>query len=396
MKLRNNYLTSLRLSLLVFVLLGIYGCGGSGGDGDAAVATVPATTTPTASAATITSYLVDGPVGGVNYACTPSGRSGVTLSTGAFTCLAGDTAAFSLKVGSSTIAFGSVAVSSTSGVSVPVSVLPNGLQVASILVALNQGTTTNIDVSGLTIPATTVADINSYISSGGTLPAGKTSDDQFLASVQSQTTGGASKFVNPVTGSGDTFKQNVVLPHLQDTLASISASNPALPSSTKTTKLSGSILISGSSTLPSVTGCTTQTWTAGGGGIVNAVVDGNIQVPGTYPITFTFTNYKQTASISSVTCQSNGVSTTIPAVTAPPSTTPSVVGTDLITVTPAFSGNTLSLSKVVPPAGCTGGTFTGTDVGLSNPLITMTSTFTCTVEGAKFPLTQTMKLVGAF
>ncbi|MHB8667264.1 MAG: hypothetical protein ACYC7B_07070 [Burkholderiales bacterium] len=387
-----------RFGLLAIALLGLYGCGGGGyGGGSSSAPAYTAPSTTTSSASTITSYLVDGPAKGLSYACSPSGLSGLTSSTGSFTCQTGDTVAFSLNVGASTIAFGSVAVPGTSGVSVPVTMFANGLQVAEVLQALNHGSSTDIDVSGLTIPAAVVAEINSYISSGGTLPPGQSSDDQFLASIQSQTTGATTSFVTPVTGSGDTFRQNTVLPNLQTTVTAISATNPApMLTSNSTTKLSGTILVSGSGTIPATGGCTSATWSASGGGILNATVNGNIQKAGVYPVSFSSPGFQETISVSSMTCTSGTVTTTIPASTTT-SSVPPFAANDTITVTAAFSGNALALaSNSAPPAGCTGGAVTGTDVGASNPLITMSTAVTCAAQSASFTVSATAKLVGAW
>lgn len=382
-----------KTSILIVAILSAFavvlaGCGGGGGGG-----TTPTTGNPPAS--TITSYLVDEPVNGLTYVCAPSNLSGVTTSTGRFDCQTGDTAAFSLKVGSATINFGSVTVPSTSGVSVPVTMFPNGLQVAAILQALNHGSVTNIDVSGLSIPASVVADINSYISSNGTLPAGQSSDDQFLSSIQNQTSGATPSFVNLVTGSGKTFQQNVVLPNLQATIIKISATNPPAPVVNNTTKLNGTMLVTGSAT-SSADGCTDLIVTYRGGGILNAIVNGNIQQPGSYPVTFSSSNFEATTTRSSVTCTSGGVTTTIPGSTKK-SSEPPLNETNTIIVTPAFSGNTLTFAiNGNPPAGCSGGQLTGTDVGLSNPLITLTKTVNCTEQGATATVTLTAKLVGAW
>lgn len=397
----NNTPKKLCFALLTIVLLGAYGCGGGGGYGGGSSASMyPSPSPSAASSSTITSFLVDGPTKGLTYACSPSGLSGVTSSTGSFTCQTGDTAAFSLNVSLGTITLGSVAVPSTSGVSVPVTMFANGLQIAEILQALNHGSGTNIDVSGLTIPAATVAEINSYISSGGTLPTGQSSDDQFLASVQGQTSGATPSFISPVTGTAKTFQQNMVLPNLQTTIAAISATNPAPPVSasgtTSTTKLSGTVLVSGSGIVPGVAGCTDATWTAGGGGILNATVSGNIQTAGTYPVTFASPGFEVTTSLSSITCTSGNVTTTVPASTTV-SNVPPFGQSSTITVAPAFSGNSLSLAdNSTPPAGCTGGSITGNDIGASNPLITLSTTLACTVQGSSLTATATAKLVGAW
>ena len=203
------------------------GVGGGGGGGGGATS--------------ITGYFVDGPVKGISYACSPSGLSGVTSATGSFTCQTGDTVTLRLTVGTSTLTLGSVAVPSVSGASIPVTMLANGLQAAEILQALNHGSMNAMDVSAVSIPPAVAAQIDSYISSGGTLPSGQSSDDQFLAYIQSQSTAGAA-FVNPVTGTAKTFQETIVLPHVQDTIVAISATNPTMRIANNTSKLSGTIL----------------------------------------------------------------------------------------------------------------------------------------------------------
>lgn len=386
------------------LLLALAACGGGGGSGDssstsAATSDSSSTTggSSTTTSTTVVGYLVDGPVKGVSYTCNPSGLNGTTSATGAFTCNSGDTVTFTLSVGGSSISLGSVAVPNSTGTSVPVTMLANGLQVAEILQALNHGTTTDMDVSGLTIPASVVAEINSYISSGGATLSGQASDDQFLAYVQGQISGVTTR-TTPVTGSGTTFRENTVLPNLQTTLIGISSTNPAFIVKNNTSKLSGSILVTGSGSVTPVSGCTTPTWTATGGGIVNAVVAGDIQTPGTYDMTINVGSFRQVIYISGFSCTSGNITTSVPAQTVTSTASP-FADTGQITVAKAFSGNTLTMpnSGVTPPAGCTGGgDLSGSDVGLSNPLITLTSTLSCDFSGAKFTITETAKLVGAW
>jgi hypothetical protein len=368
------------------------GCGGGGGGSSAA-----APASPPAAATTITATFVDGPTKGLSYACAPSGLSGVTTSTGGFTCQAGDSVAFSLNAGPTPIVLGSVAVPATSGTSVPVTLLANGLQVAEILQALNHGTSTDIDVSGLSIPSSVAAEINAYLSSGGTLPAGQPSDDQFLAYVQAQAPA-STPFVSPVSGSGKTFQQNTVLPNLQTMIAGISATNPAPVVTNDTTKLNGTIVVSGSGTIPAVAGCTAGTWTTSGGGILDATVQGNLQDAGTYAATFSSPGFLQTTTVSSITCTAGGVTTTLQGQSID-SQVPPFGGSGTVTVTAAFGGTTLTIpnSNYTPPAGCSGGdVIAGSDVGLSNPLVTLSTAVSCSVSGATLTIDSTAKLVGAW
>ncbi len=380
--------TKVILNALLVVLSGVslISCGGGGGGGGGG------------DGSTITSYLA-GPAQGISYVCNPSGLAGVTSSTGSFTCRTGETASLSLVVGSSTINLGSIAVPTISGVSIPVTVLANGLQVADILQALNHGSMAAIDVGGLTMPTAAAAQINAYIASGGTLPSGQGSDDQFLAYIQSQTTGG-SPFVNAVTGSGKTFQQNVVLPQLQATLNAIGATNPTLPILNNTTRLSGTILYTGSLTVPGTNGCTDILVTVRGGSILNVTVSGNVQNPGTYQAILSAPAMTATAYFSEYTCTIGNQQYPYPATTlsAP---TQSYSGANTITVTPVFGGNNISIPMGLPTGtgyDCSGqDSLSGTDVGLANPMMTLSQTISCAAQGLPpITLTATAKLVGAW
>jgi hypothetical protein len=370
---------------------GTSGSGSSGGSGGSSTGAGPS------ASSTLTNYLVDGPTKGLSYACSPSGLSGVTGSDGAFICNAADTATFSLNAGNAVIALGSIAVPAGGHVYVPVTMLPNGLQVAEILQALNHGSATDLDVGGVSLPAAVVTQINAYIASGGTLPAGQPSDDAFLASVQSQVTAGAA-LVNAVHGTGTSFRDGTVLPHLASTIVGVSANNPPPVVAGGVTKLSGTIVVSGSGTVPGVAGCTDLTWSANGGGIVNATVDGDIQTAGAYPVSFASPGFRETIATSDVTCTSGGLTTTVPGSTTTYSVSP-FDGNGQITVTAGSAGNALSLvtSGYTPPEGCNGGgVVSGTDVGRSNPLITLSTAVNCSIGSATASVSATAKLVGAW
>lgn len=374
-------------------------CGGGGGGGTTTSAGGGGSTTTTAPA-TMTAFLVDGPAKGVSYACAPSGTAGVTGADGAFTCAQADTSvSFSLVAGGGTINLGSVSMPTAAGTSVPVSALQVGttnvgLKAAEILQALNHGTDAAMDVSGLTLPGAAVTDINSYIASAGTLPAGQVSDDQFLASVQSRATGGTS-FTHPVTGTASTFMQTVVVPHLQATVVAISQTNPApVLRSDSTTHLSGTIVTTGSGTIPATANCSQGTWSTSGGGILNAVVKGNIQQPGTYAVNFYSPGFQQTTTFSAIQCTTSTGTVVIPGSTQS-SQVPPVNGTDNVTVSAGFGGTNLSLGSAQVPAGCTGGQVTGTNVGASNPLITLSVAVSCATAAGNFSVQGTAKLVGA-
>ena len=367
--------------------LTLVSCGGGGGSSTSSVA-------PTAVTATaVTGYLVDGPVLGITYACSPSGKSGITDGVGTFSCAAGDTATFTLAAGNGTINLGSVPMPATSGVSVPVTMLANGLQVAEILHALNHGSTNNMDVSGLQVSKAAVAAINAYIASGGTQLNGLASDDQFMAWVQQQTSGVS--FTISVTGAGTTFRNNTVLPDLQATIVAISGTNPPPVSTNNTTKLSGTIVVSGGGALTG-TLCP-GSFTFSGGGILNATVGGNIQSPGTYAVNWTSPGFQEMETVTIQTCTPPGATQPIPGTSqTSTSTVPPFNGNGQMTVISALTGTTLAIPTAQAPAGCVASPVTGTDVGMSNPLITISTGVTCTVQGANLTAGVTAKLVGAW
>jgi hypothetical protein len=349
----------------------------------------------TVNASSITFYFVDGPTKGLGYTCAPSGKNGVTGASGAITCQSSDTATLTIPTNNGAINLGAIAAPAQTGISVSPSMLANGVQVAEILQALNHGTVDNLDLSGVTLPAATVAAINAYIAGGGTLPAGQASDDQFLEWIQSQEPGVA--FTSPVTGSGTTFRDNTVLPRLQDAIIKISGTNPPPVVTDGTTKLSGTIVVSGHGEFPVAPG-TVGTVDFGGGGILNAVVNGNVQTPGVYATNWTSPGFQESINIH------------IPAYVIPgdPPTpvpefnesqvvnVPPIAGNSQLTVNAAFVGTTLAMPAGQAPAGCVIDPIAGTDVGAANPLITLATGAHCVVGGGNIDAAVTAKLVGAW
>lgn len=369
--------------------LSLAGCGGGGGSTSSVGPTPSNPSTQTA----VTSYLVDGPVLGVTYTCAPSGRSGTTDGAGTFACSSGDTATFTLGVGSGAIDLGSVTVPSSNGVSVPVTVLQHGLQVAEILQALNHGTTNNMDVSGLQVSASAVTAINAYIASDGVQLNGLASDDQFLTWIQQQTSGVS--FTTMVSGTGTTFRDQTVLPSLQATVIAISATNPIPPVVNNTTKLSGTILVTGSGTIPAVGSVPSGSYSYSGGGILNATVSGDIQTPGTYAASWSTPGFFVTTTIK-IPGYTVGTTYFPPMTTTQTENLPPISGNSPITVASAFSGNTLTVPGGTPPSGCSMTDVTGQDIGLSNPLITLTQSISCNISGGTDNATVTIKMVGAW
>ncbi|MBI5275590.1 MAG: hypothetical protein HY854_03950 [Burkholderiales bacterium] len=346
----------------------------------------------------VTNYFVDGPVKGLVYACSPSGLAGTTGSNGAFTCRPGENVSFLVYAGTGgTINLGTTVVPSVSGVHLPATVLPGGVAAAAVLHALNHGSTSNLDVSGLTLTPSAVAAVNAFIASSGTNLSGHASPDQLLAAVQAQTTGAT--LTSPVTGTGYTFLVNTVLPHLQSTIIGISQVNPPPAVQGGTSKLSGTIVVTGSGTFETLPGAPDGTVTFSGGGILNATINGDISVPGIYQATWSSPGFVEVVKIH------------IPQFTLPGTDPPIIIpaydetmlyhvpplsGSNPITVTAAFSGTNLSLPAAAAPPGFVAGPVSGTNIGLANPLVTLTTFVSGTVEGANVTATATAKLVGSW
>lgn len=163
------------LAAAMALACGLLACGGGGGSTPvAAPAPVPLTTA-----------FNDALVKGVCYLAQPSGLHGATDASGNASYLAGDSLTWWVMVDGSAcsatpattssttgIALGStIPVASTTGVANQTFVLSlaSGSQVAEALQALNHGTTSAMDVSGITLPNTggVVANINGYIASTG-------------------------------------------------------------------------------------------------------------------------------------------------------------------------------------------------------------------------------------
>lgn len=349
------------------------------------------------AATTVTGIFDDAPTQGITYGCSPSLQGGVTDANGRFTCAAQDsTVSFTLPMpNGSTIELGSSDVPPYDGVHVPVTALRSGtlnvgMRAAEILQALNHGSDALMDVSGVNLPAASVAQVNAYISGAGILPAGVASDDEFLAGLQAQA--GAVNFTHRVTGNSTSFLYATVLPHLQDTVVAISATNPApVPDAQGQARLSGTIVVSGSGAFD-VAGCAAIPWSARGGGVIDAVVGGDIGKAGQYPIGFASPGFSETVTIGPVDCP--------PADPIPAQTTvvavPPFAAADTIAVTPAFVGYSLALSAPANvPLGCSGGNISGTNIGAANPLVTLGLAIMCDFGFGPMHFGAAMKMVGA-
>lgn len=141
-------------------------CGG--GSGSASTALAP----PSQNAATLTGSFIDGPVNGLLYKALPSGQSGTTDSKGTFSFQSGDAVTFSIPTPQGNITLGSYQPQPPAGggtTDVSVLGLVNGPFVAQTLQSLSHsGSSSDLDVSGLSLSATDVSNIQNYINYGAT------------------------------------------------------------------------------------------------------------------------------------------------------------------------------------------------------------------------------------
>ena len=176
----------------------------------------------TVKAATAVGVFIDAPTMGLSYVDSPSELSGTTDATGAFSFQAGDTVTFTLGVGSAgSLSIGSVipSVPSSGAAKLFVLSLNNGLQVAQVLQSLNHGSASAMDVSGLTLPAQDLSNLNDYIASGGTaLPASVSTDVQMLAQAQVSSNASSAGYTFVASGGASV---TATLAALQQTLTQL-------------------------------------------------------------------------------------------------------------------------------------------------------------------------------
>ena len=150
--------------------------------------------------------------------------------------------------------------------------------------------------------------------------------------------------------------------------------------------------------MPVVSGCPSGTASFSGGGILNAVVSGNLQVPGAYATTWSSPGFQANIKIVIPDCTIPGD----PPITIPGDTfneaygVPPMTGNSTLTVVSAFGGTALSIPAAQAPAGCAASAVTGSNIGLANPLVTLSTSITCSVAGATINGTAVAKLVGAW
>jgi len=134
------------LLVLAVVALAAAGCGGGGGGASAPAAPVAGS-----------GILVDSPVAGVTYAATPSGKSGVTDSNGAYNFNVGDTVEFKLG----TLVLGNV---TATGIVTPTELAAgNSNKLSNLLVVLQSLDADGIPANGIDIPAAAAAAVSTAI-----------------------------------------------------------------------------------------------------------------------------------------------------------------------------------------------------------------------------------------
>lgn len=161
----------------------------------------------------------------------------------------------------------------------------------------------------------------------------------------------------------------------------------------RTCRLGGSVVSRGRGQF-TPPGCSTLTATSFGRAMLNVTFQGTLQRPGRYNARVSMGSYPIDTTVSSLTCPlPGGGSLTVPGRTesriAPARTFNVIVVSDgrNLTVDGALTG--------APPTGCTGGDrFTGADIGIANPMVTLTATMRCNIAGVAMTVTHTVKLLG--
>jgi hypothetical protein len=160
----------------------------------------------------------------------------------------------------------------------------------------------------------------------------------------------------------------------------------------RTCRLSGSLVDRGSGKF-TISGCSTVTSSSSGRAILNASFTGSLQRPGRYVVRVSSGTYRFETTVSSMTCQSPSGPITVPG-----RTTSNVVAARAGNVVVISDGHNLTVTGAMvgtTPPGCTGGNrYVGTVIGLSNPMVSLRGTMTCSIGGGTFNVTSTVKLIG--
>ena len=199
----------LKLIIAITMVLIANACGGGGGSTTAIDSNTNASTNTSGNANTNTpstltvlkSSFHDAPVAGLCYAATPSNKTGTTDSGGNYEYVAGDSVTFWID-GSGIGCGGITATSSTnvmisriqpSGAVTFVLSLPQGPQAANAMTALNVGSVSVMNLSGLKLKANDISDLNTYTKTGILPSSVSGSIDNFFKAIQANTTtaGGA-------------------------------------------------------------------------------------------------------------------------------------------------------------------------------------------------------------
>lgn len=378
------------LSIAAASALLIYGCGGSGGG----TASNTSTTTPT----TLSANLIDGPVKGVCYLASPSGTKGTTSATGAYNFVAGDSVTFWIDTSGAGCGATAANSSSTTGISLgavtPTTTstgatqqtfilsLSTGAQAAETLQALNHGTTTNMDVSGVTLPAANVSNINSYIAtSGGNTGTAPDVVTLFTTAQTAASVAGAALVPNlPVTS---TF-QNSVVTNLSTTAGTGLGAAPTNFSITPGTLVFA--INSGNITASTIGGTLGPTSKArfiyyGNNGVGRRIVSGNTTTYGTFALIGSgpsvSANLLTVDQSLTYSVSGNTISSTVSKVNKSGSPTYDIVSTKTMTYYDGKSGfytgqsNTSNSVASVAVVGTETETFTGADVRLTPVTVSM-------------------------
>lgn len=162
----------------------------------------------------------------------------------------------------------------------------------------------------------------------------------------------------------------------------------------RTCRLAGSVVSKGRGQF-TPPGCSTLTASSFGRAMLNATFQGTFQRPGRYNVRVSMGGYRIDTTVSSMTCQLPGGGS----LTVPGRTQSNPMAARNFNVVVVSDGRNLTVNGAlagIPPTGCTGGNrFTGADIGIANPMVTLTSTMNCNIAGVSVTVTHTVKMLGA-
>jgi hypothetical protein len=223
--------------------------------------------------ATATSIFSDALVKGLCYSAAPSGTTGTTDASGAYNFVGGDVVTFWIDLsgggcGTTVPSAGSTTAIllgplSPTGTQTFVLALTDGAWVAQILQALNHGTASAMDVSGITVlpaNASAVTNVNSYLANEGTLPGGVGSIDQLFYQLQQASLVGGAPLV-PVLAATNVVVANSPFAQAVNNNLNATLSSGALgpPPSTVGIPATGEIIFNNSAGVNGATAATENT-----------------------------------------------------------------------------------------------------------------------------------------